>query len=793
MKGPIRRRRLTWLACGLAALAGGVWAAAWLVPLPARLAASDSVVVSYRDGTPAHVFLAEDGRWRVPVRLETLDPAYVEALLKLEDRRFAWHPGVDPLAMVRSAALNLSRGRRVSGASTLTMQLVRVLEPRPRTWASKAIEALRAMQLELRLDKDEILRSYLQFVPYGRNLEGVETASIAYFGHGAGALSAAEVATLLAVPQNPNRRYPTQGNADRLRRARDDIAERLSRDGVLPVRSALGVTSDAAVLEGVRESPVPTRLQPFPREAPHAARWFVQQRPGEVLLRTTLDAGLQRLAERVMASARAEARTQGIHNGAAVLVDHHGGEVLALVGNFDFWDAAHGGQIAGFATPRSPGSTLKPLIYSLAIEQGLAGPEQLISDVPMVYGTYAPRNFDGEFMGLVRLEEALSRSLNLPFIELLRGLGVDAFLHQLRRQGVTSLSEDPGAYGLSLAVGGIELTPLELTGLFATLARGGTHLPLRWWALDDAPEEELAEPVRIYSEGAAWLTRQALSLRDRPDFPSRRRMTGAPAHIHWKTGTSFGHRDAWSIGSGPDHTAAVWLGNFDASPSVHLTGSEAAGPLLFDLLDGVAVTRAAPPSQQAPQDLTRVEVCAYSGHLPTDACPTKRTAWALLASVPTKPCPFHRKVAVDTASGLAVRPGCREGLAWEERSFLVWPASIRRWLDDQRRVLPEPPPWAPGCEGGAGSSARPVIVSPPPGQVALLLPGVPPEQQDLAFTAEAPGGVGELSWFVDGELVGTAPSSERVWWTPSEGTHEILVSAPDGRSARRTLEVRVRR
>jgi len=777
-----------WPVCGLAAAAVITWAVALLVPLPERLSAPDSVVVSYRDGTPAHVFLAEDGRWRVPVRLETLDPAYVEALLKLEDRRFFWHPGVDPLALVRSAGLNLSRGRRVSGASTLTMQLVRVLEPRPRTWGSKAIEALRSVQLELRLSKKEILRAYLQFVPYGRNLEGVETASIAYFGHGAGALSAAEVATLLAVPQNPNRRYPLLDNVERLKRARDDIAERLSAEGALPVRAQLGVTSASTVLDEVRGTGVPNRLRPFPREAPHASRWFAQQRPGESLIHSTLDAGSQRLAERVMARARTEARNLGIHNGAAVIADHHRGELLALVGNFDFWDEANGGQIAGFATPRSPGSTLKPLIYSLAIEQGVAGPEQLISDVPMVYGTYAPRNFDGEFMGLVRLEEALSRSLNLPFIELLRSLGVDAFMAQLRRQGVRSPSDAPGTYGLSLAVGGIEMTALELTGLFATLARGGTYVPLRWWH-----EAEAADPVRIYSEGAAWLTRHALALKDRPDFPSRRRMTGAPANIHWKTGTSFGHRDAWSIGSGPDHTVAVWLGNFDASSSVHLTGSEAAGPLLFDLLEGVADARAAPRTQQAPPGLTRVEVCAYSGHLPTHACPTRRSAWALEASVPTQPCPFHRKIAVDVETGLAVRPGCREGRAWEERSFLVWPASIRRWLDDQRRVLPEPPPWAPGCEGGTGDSARPVILSPPPGQVALLLPGVPPAQQELAFTADAPAGVGELSWFVDGELVGTAPSSERVWWTPSEGIHEILVSAPDGLSARRTLEVRVRR
>ncbi|WP_164014900.1 penicillin-binding protein 1C [Pyxidicoccus trucidator] len=782
-------RRLVLVTVGLLVLAGAGWAVAGWVPLPERLSAPASVVMEYRDGTPAHVFLAPDERWRIPTSPERVDPAYLRALLALEDKRFFHHPGVDPLAVARAAVRNVTRGRRVSGASTLTMQLVRVLEPRPRTFTSKLLESLRAVQLELRLTKQEVLAAYLQFVPYGRNVEGVEAASLAYFGHTAAHLSPAEIATLLAVPQNPNRRFPTAENAARLKGARDGVARRLLEDDALPRGPAEATVSPEAVLAEVRATPVPVSLTPFPREAPHVAVWLRSQRPELMRPRTTLDAGTQRMVERLMRDAAGGLASRGIHNGTAVVVERERAEVLALVGNFDFFDAEHGGQIAGFATPRSPGSALKPLLYAMGIDQGLVGPEQLVADVPTAYGGYAPRNFDGRFQGLVRLEYALSQSLNMPFVRLLQRVGVERFLGTLRAAGVASLESEPGHYGLSAAVGGIELTPLELAGVYVALAEDGRAPPLRLLA-DGQPA---GAAVEVLSPGAAWLTRRALSLRDRPDFPERRRLTGLPARVHWKTGTSFGHRDAWAAGSGPRHTAVVWLGNFDHSPSVHLVGADAAGPLLFDILEGVGPRGKALPDEEvsAPEDLMRVEVCGYSGHLPTDACVQRKTVYARRSAVPTGRCPYHQKVEVDVATGLAVGPTCRAGRKTEERVFLTWPATIRRWLEEQHRRLPEPPSAAPGCEPG-GARAAPSIVSPAEGQVAMLIPGVPAEQQEMPLEAEA-SHERSLTWFVDGALLGTARADERVWWTPSVGSHEILVTDDRGLTAKRTLVVRERR
>lgn len=799
---PAARAVLAVLGLGVA-LALLIVGVARALPLPDGFLAEGSTVVEFGDGTPGFVALSADEKWRIPVCLSEIDPAYLRALIHLEDRRFRRHLGIDPLAIARAAWTDLIHRRVVSGGSTITMQLVRVREPRPRTPGSKLAEAFRALQLELHLSKDEILAAYLAHVPYGKNVEGVEAAALAYFGHRATALSAAEIATLLAVPQNPTRRFPAARNLARLAWARDAIAARLIAAGVL----GGGGQSPAAVLAGVRASAVPAELRPFPRLAPHAAAWLASggearaERSGGRArrIRTTLDGGVQRLAEGVLAAARPELERRGIHNGAVVVVDHRTREVRALVGNFDFFDAANGGQIIGFDNPRSPGSTLKPFLYAMAIDRGLLLPDFLLLDTPQVYGTYAPKNYDGHYAGLVRAEDALSRSLNVPFVRLMSLLRAERFIGALRTMGVSSLRDESGYYGLSAAVGGLELTPLELAGLYAMLAEDGRWAPLRWIAeqeREQAQQDGGAGTVRrgagvtgfaALSPGAAYLTRRALALKDRPDFPARRRFA-VPPRIHWKTGTSFGHRDAWSVGSGPRYTAVVWLGNFDNTPSASLVGADAAGPLLFDLLEALAARAEERWEEPPPADLVPVEVCAYSGRLPGPACPLRKKVLAPAHSVPTEACPYHVAVDVDERTGLALTPECRGGRAYRTESFVVWPASLGRWLDDTHRRTPGPPAWAPGC-APAPSREPPTIVSPPPHHVALLAPGVPPSRQEIPLAAEG-AARSELSWFVDGEYLGTVRAEDRLWWTPVRGVHEIVVSDASGRSARRTFEVR---
>ena len=716
-------------------------AAVYLVPLPSR-AAGWSVVVEYRDGTPAYVFLAPDDKWRLPV--DHIDPAYVRALVALEDKRFWSHHGVDPIAIARAAWSDLVSGRRVSGGSTLSMQLARLYEPRARTIPSKLVDMFRAVQLDVRMSKPQILSEYLARTPFGENVEGVESAAWAYFGHSAQHLTPLEIATLLAVPQGPSRFAPSPANAKRLTARRDAILGKLIAAGVFGDADAAAARAD--------HSAVPTSLRPMPRETPHAAFYLRLKYPGEARIRTTLDKGLTQLVSKQVQLRAIELRTKGIYNGAVVVANHETREIVALVGSLDWNDARHGGQIPMFARPRSPGSTLKPLLYALAIDRGLALPEYLVPDVPSQYGTYRPKNYDGDWAGLVRLQDALARSLNQPFIDLLQQLGVEPFVAELQRLGVSPARAKPGDYGLSLIVGGIEVTPLELAGIYATLAEGGTYVPL---ALVPGGT---STPQPIFGAGAAYLTRQALSLRDRPDFPNRRDMRGGePLDIHWKTGTSFGFRDAWAVGSGPTYTAVVWTGNVDNRPSTDLVGSEAAGPLLFDVLESVDHT---PLSQERPDDLVEVEVCAYSGHIPTDACTDRVKVLAPVHAVPTAPCPYH--------------------VTCDGTSYTVLPSAVTAWLTARNRALPETPP----CTTDAGP---PQILTPAEGQVVTLLPGVPAKSQVVPLSASTRATM--LTWFVDGALVGTAPSAQRLYWTPAPGKHDVVVSDEAGRKTHRTLQV----
>lgn len=778
-----RSGRRPWIRLlGLSAIAVLVASlvAAWTVPLPERLSTPGSTMVRYADGGTAHVFLSPDDRWRIPVHLDEVDPDYVAAVIEIEDARFHSHPGVDPVAVGRAVIQNLQAGTVVSGASTITMQVVRLAEPRPRTLRSKVIEAARAVQLELRLSKEEILSLYLDLVPYGANVEGIEAGSLALFGHSADHLTPAEICTLIAIPQDPNGRGPREANAARLTAARDDICARLAMRDALP--GTEGGRERDTVLAEAAEQPVPVLLRRQPRDLPHAARWVSGGATPGSRIDTSFDRGVQALVERELAAVRAERQRQGVHNTAVVVVERETASLRALVGSFDFWEAEHGGQIPAFARPRSTGSTLKPFLAARAIDRGLLLPETLVVDVPTQFGAYTPENYDGTYTGMVSLEEALARSLNVPFVNLLADMGVEPFLGDLRALGASSLDPRPGHYGLSLAVGGAELSPLELATIYTALAEDGRARSLRWEA-----EPRDRDGVAVYSPGASFLVRETLRQRDRPDFPDRAQLARVPRRIAWKTGTSFGHRDAWAIGIGERYVVVVWFGNLDQTPSGHLVGATSAGPVLFDLLEGLG--DGAEAAEPAPDELEPIQVCALSGKLPRSGCSHRVDALARQRKVPTDRCALHQRIEVDTATGERVGPGCRAGRDTESRVVVAWPGAVRRWLADRHRSLPEPPPLAAACTPPS-TSQPPRIVSPAAGEVTLLMAGLAPSDQEIPLEADAGVSSGALSWFVDGVFLGAAAPHERMWWTPEPGLHRVTVLDERGASHQIDLTVR---
>jgi len=566
--GAIRRRRL---ALGLAA--AGLLAALSLgldrlFPPNLERLRHVSVLVEDSDGQLLRPFTAADGAWRLPVTASAVDPRFRQMLVAYEDRRFYWHAGVDPLALLRAIWQWASAGSVVSGASTLTMQTVRLLEPRPRSLRSKLIEMARAVQLEAHFSKDEILGIYLTLAPYGGNLEGIRAASLFYFGKEPSHLTDAEAAMLVALPQSPERVRPDR-NPMAARAARNHVLERIASAGLLSA-AGLGEVESEAVPEGRREAPM---------VAAHLAERVTQANPGSAEIRTTVDGTLQRALEALVARRQSE-----LESGATIAVlavRNNDRAVRGYVGSTDILDGSRHGPIDMVRAVRSPGSTLKPFIYGLAFDGLLIHPETIMVDRPMRFGDYAPRNFDNRFHGEMTAREALQMSLNLPAVALLDRIGPVELARRFALSGVTlrlpAQTEEPG---LPIALGGVGVTLEDLVTLYAGLANGGTTRPLRL-RTDQAEGEGQA----LMSPLAAWYVTHILE--DMPPPPNRLVASDGrrQRQIAYKTGTSYGFRDAWAIGYDREWTIGVWVGRPDGSFSPGRMGRDAAAPILYEAFD----------------------------------------------------------------------------------------------------------------------------------------------------------------------------------------------------------------
>jgi penicillin-binding protein 1C len=538
-------------------------ATAWITsigPAPTGQDLESSTVVVDRDGQVLRPYATSDGRWRLPATVESVDPRYVAALIAYEDKRFFDHPGVDLRALARAGWQLLRNGRVISGGSTLTMQVARLLEPRrERTLLVKLREIVRAIALERALTKQQILALYLSLAPYGGNLEGVRAASLAYFGKEPRRLTLGETALLVALPQSPEVRRPDRA-PDTARRARDRVLERIA---------AAGIVEHDEIARAESES-VPVARRPMPILAPHAADQAAAAAPGRKLHRLTIDASLQRTLEDL---ARERARTLGPDVSVAiVVVDNASGEILARVGSADYFDERRAGQIDMTQASRSPGSALKPFVYGLAFEDGVVHPETLIDDRPVRYGSYAPENFDLTYQGTVTARRALQLSLNVPAVLLLDAVHASRFTARIAEAGAPLALPKGEVPGLAVALGGVGVKLTDLTMLYAGLARLGTVLPLTERQDDVA---SAPAPRRLIEPAAAWYVGNVLIGTPPPE-------NAVGGRIAYKTGTSYGYRDAWSLGFDGRRTVGVWVGRADGAPVSGLIGRVAAAPILFD-------------------------------------------------------------------------------------------------------------------------------------------------------------------------------------------------------------------
>ncbi|MEX0852217.1 MAG: penicillin-binding protein 1C [Bauldia sp.] len=566
---------------------------ALLPPLPDPTSIETSTIVADRDGRLLRPFTIADGRWRLPVMTAEVDPRFLVMLIGYEDRRFHEHDGVDVMALARAAVQFVGAGGRiVSGGSTISMQVARLLGGEgTRTVEGKLRQVAMARALERRFGKEAILDLYLNLAPYGGNIEGIRAASLAYFGKEPARLTTAEAALLVALPQAPEARRPDR-HPEAARAARNRVLDRLAGAGVIAAEEA----------ESAKSERVPAARRPFPMLAPHLAVQALAAEPGRAVHRLTIDRDLQVQLER-LATDRVGSLGAKL-SVAIVVVDHGSGAVLASVGSAGLLDETRDGHVDMTRAVRSPGSALKPLIYGLAFEAGLAHPESLIDDRPAGFGGYAPGNFDGHHRGTVTVREALIQSLNVPAVAVLDAVGPSRLVARLKRAAVTAELPDQTAPGLAIGLGGVGVTLRDLVSLYAALARGGSAVTLR----DGIGEAAPASGTPVLSPAAAWYVADILAGTPPP-------RNGSLGRLAYKTGTSYGYRDAWAIGFDGAHVVGVWVGRPDGTAVPGLSGIDSAAPMLFEAFDRIGPKRM--PFTSPPGDV----IVASTGSLPA---PLKR-------------------------------------------------------------------------------------------------------------------------------------------------------------------------
>lgn len=764
----MRRRWIISVVLVLALAITAIGIRLWPRP-PLAAAIPSSVAIVDSQGRLLRLTLAADEQYRLWTRLDHVAPEFVDALLLHEDRHYYRHIGINPVALAR-AAFSTYRGEARLGASTLTMQLARLMyDLNTRTVHGKVDQMARALWLELRYSKRELLEAHINLMPYGGNVQGVGAASLIYFGKRPADLSLDEALTLVVIPQSPSSRNPARDAESReLVAARERLRARW-------LDCAANCDPGIVLKFGM------PRTLPF--EAPHLVDALIARPADTPRIETTLNLRQQRLLERVLQNYVREHERVGIHNAAALLVDYRDMSVRSVIGSARFFEAAIAGQVNGTLAKRSPGSALKPFIYALAIDQGLIHPLTVLKDAPTSFGPFSPENFDGRFVGPITASDALVRSRNVPAVALSAQLAQPSLYQFLRAAGISRLASERH-YGLALALGGGEVTMEEMVTLYAMLANHGTLRALRYEQHDPS-----TDGPRLLSEEASFMTLEMLAQNPRPDDTAVRSRGHVP--VAWKTGTSWGFRDAWTVGVFGPYVLAVWIGDFDGASNPAFVGIEAAAPLFFRMVDALRAAEPdlARPVMRQPPNLARVEVCAASGDLPNADCPRTARTWFIPGRSPIRVSTVHRRVWIDSRNG---RQACAPYDPEFARSevFEFWPSDVLQLFAQAGMPRRQPPP-AGDCAEQTLAGLAPRITSPLTA-ATYTLRAARATSETIPLAANADSEVRTLHWFVDDAYVGTGEPGVAIPWAPQHsGTFIVRAIDDRGRADSRELRVAV--
>jgi len=740
-------------------------------------------VIDDREGRLLGAKIADDGQWRFPAT-DSLPRKYIQALVVFEDKRFFRHFGVDLLALGRAFRQNMVTRRITSGGSTITMQVIRLMQDNPpRNILQKIKEIVLATRLELRCSKGKILNLYATNAPFGGNVVGIGAASWRYFGREPDELSWAEAATLAILPNAPSLIHPGR-NRERLLNKRNRLLDRLSDEGII----------SAGTCSLAKDEPLPEKPLPLPNDAPHLLDRIATSQKGK-RIKTTIDRSLQLKANHIVQQHAAVYRGNYVYNMAVVVAEAVTGDVMAYVGNvYDRDNTAHGNRVDVITAPRSTGSILKPFLYATMLDQGILLPNMLVADVPLQIRNFSPKNFSRSYDGAVPAHRALERSLNVPAVRMLQTYGHEKFHLLLRTLGMTTLTKHADHYGLTLILGGAEGTLWDIAGMYAELSRclqfytshsgrydPAGHRPLNFYALQSTRHQPKTPDSRLETtapiEAAAiWQTFQSLSDLNRPEEEATWKSFSSSRRIAWKTGTSFGHRDAWAVGVTPAYVVGVWAGNASGEGRPTLTGVNYAAPALFDV---VAQMPHGSWFTTPWDDMTRLAVCRKSGHRASMICDEVDTAWVVKNGIETEPCPYHTMLHLDKNLKYRVNSDCASVNDMVHVPWFVLPPA-QEWYYKTKNMDYKPlPPIHPDCMGSEGQRQMELIY--PQQNLTVVLPRQldgSPGQAVFRAAHRRKGAV--IFWHVDDQFIGATEAPHQIPVSPAAGSHHLTLVDDNG-------------
>ncbi len=726
-----------------------------------------STIVTDSRGAVIHAFLANGDKWRMKTELNEVSPQLKKTIIHKEDRRFYRHFGVDIRAIIRAAFSNVFRLKRVSGASTITMQVARLLEPRKRTYASKFIEIFRAFQLEWKYTKDEILLMYLNMLPYGSNVEGVKSASVLYLNKNPFDLSLAEIAALSIIPNKPTS-LKIGLNNDHIVDERNRWLRRWQKDGLFGKKEISDALSEL----------FNARRREAPKLAPHLAQKLRQSYKKEII-KTHLVMNTQLKLEKLIKDYVLGLAWMNIRNAACVVIDNKTQKVISYIGSADFFDRTDGGQVNGAAAVRQPGSALKPLLYGLCIDEGIFCPQTVLTDVPININGYQPENYDNTFSGLVTAAYALENSLNIPAVKALNDLGKEKLTDKLTDCRFKQIYKDRKKLGLSMVLGGCGVTLEEMTGLFTVFAHDGKFQPPSYCNFDTSGKK-----IDVLSPAATFMITEMLAKISRPDMPVGYENSTHLPKIAWKTGTSYGRRDAWSIGYNHNYTIGVWVGNFSNEGIPELSGATIATPLLFKIFNTLDYDS---PNEwfYMPADCEVRWVCSETGMLPNHFCTDKRLDYFIPLKSPSDLCEHMQEMAVSPDEKYSYCKSCQPEAGYKKIWYKVVLPEMQSWYEDRNINYPGVPPHNPDCEKLFSENA-PQITFPVNGSEYLISKENP---EPLQLSCQVAGDVQEVFWYVNNRIFKKSAARSKIFFTPPSG--QVKISCTDDKGRNTDISIRV--